>query len=85
MVSGSSFMTDKLQHLGKQMPFIFGKLPDIEMMGTAVSGLQALRRDRMDMFVLLPFAFCVHQRNSDAPFGTSLEALGRASVWGEKS
>lgn len=42
MVSGSSFMTDKLQHLGKQMPFIFGKLPDMEMMGTAVSGLQAL-------------------------------------------
>lgn len=72
MVSGSSFTVDKLQHLGKQMHFIFGKLLDMEMMRTDLRGLQVLRRDGVGVSVLLPFALYVHQRNNKAPFGNSL-------------
>lgn len=42
MVSGPSFMIDKLQHLRKQMHFIFRELIDMEMLRTDVSGLQDL-------------------------------------------
>lgn len=36
------------------------------------------------MFVLLPFALCVHQRNNRPPFGTSPQQLGR-TLCGVKS
>lgn len=74
MVPDSSFMIDKL-HLRKQMHFIWGKLPDTEMLRTDVSGLQDFWRTGL-MCLFCCLLLCVFTREK---LGLHLEPV--CSSW----